>query len=177
MMNMNFDLQPTLMGKLIQLRPLNQEDFAELFDCASDPKIWEQHPQRNRYQKEVFQKFFDGAIASLGAFVIIDLETNHIIGSSRFYNLDAQDRQITIGYTFLKTIYWGGKFNRELKTLMLKHAFRFVDLVIFEIGANNQRSRKAIEKIGARLLKSENFDNDSHVIYGINQQEFYEHIT
>lgn len=174
---MNFDLQPTLMGKLIQLRPLNQEDFAELFDCASDPKIWEQHPQRNRYQKEVFQKFFDGAIASLGAFVIIDLETNHIIGSSRFYNLDAQDRQITIGYTFLKTIYWGGKFNRELKTLMLKHAFRFVDLVIFEIGANNQRSRKAIEKIGARLLKSENFDNDSHVIYGINQQEFYEHIT
>lgn len=177
MTKINFELQPTLVGALVHLRPLIIEDFDELYLCASDPKIWEQHPQSNRYEKEVFQTFFDGAIESRGAFAVIDLTTNKIIGSSRYYNLDGQRRQITVGYTFLKTDYWGGKFNRELKSLMLNHAFHFVDLVIFEIGTKNKRSIRAIEKIGARQLRSEDFDNNPHVVYGINRQEFMKMLT
>jgi RimJ/RimL family protein N-acetyltransferase len=171
---MDFDLQPTLSGSLIQLRPLAKEDFADLYECASDPKVWEQHPHLNRYERVVFQKFFDGAIESHGAFAIVDLETSKIVGSSRYYGLNAQNRQITVGYTFLKTDYWGGKFNRELKTLMLNHAFRFVDSVTFEIGISNLRSRKAIEKIGARLLRNEDLDSNPHVVYGINRKDFVE---
>lgn len=174
MTDMEFELQPILSGSLIQLRPLSEENFAELYECASDPKIWEQHPQRNRYEKSIFQKFFDGALESRGAFVVVDLATGKIIGSSRYYNLNAQNRQVTVGYTFLKTEYWGGRFNREMKTLMLNHAFRFVDSVLFEIGTDNRRSRKAIEKIGARLLRTETLDNNPHVVYGINRQEFIE---
>lgn len=86
--------------------------------------------------------------------------------------MNSQDRQITIGYTFLETEYWGGQFNRELKSLMLNHAFEFVDFVKFEIGVDNRRSRKAIEKIGAKLLRNEVLDNKPHVTYQISKNDF-----
>lgn len=174
MPDINFNLQPTLTGALIQLRPLTRDDFEDLYKCASDPKVWEQHPQRNRYEKSIFQKFFDEAIESRGAFAILDLKANNIIGSSRYYGLNPQNHKVTIGYTFLKTDYWGGQFNRELKTLMLNHAFRFVESVTFEIGTNNLRSRKAIEKIGARILRTEDLDDNPHVVYEISRKVFFE---
>lgn len=147
---MIFDCQPTIIGKLIRLRPLLKDDFDELYAAASDPAIWEQHPENDRYQLPVFTAFFESALASGGALVIIDLKTDNIIGSSRFYDLES-NRQITIGYTFLATKYWGGTYNRELKNMMLSYAFRFVPNVAFEVGERNFRSRRAIEKIGAKL--------------------------
>ena len=56
---MEFQLQPTLRGDLIELRPLQAEDFPALLTAASDPLIWEQHPESTRYQPEVFQRYFD----------------------------------------------------------------------------------------------------------------------
>ena len=147
------DLQPTLTGTLLELRPLQPDDFDALFAAAGDPLIWEQHPEPDRYTREVFQTYFDGAIASRGAFAIIDSKTQKIIGSSRYCNLDPAASEVEIGWTFLQRAYWGGEHNRELKTLMLDHAFRFINRVVFVIGENNVRSQKAIEKIGARLLK------------------------
>jgi len=61
---------------------------------------------------------------------------------------------VFIGYTFLARDLWGGSFNRELKTLMLEHAFRFVETVLFHVGERNVRSRKAMEKIGGVLSGS-----------------------
>ncbi|MBV9609614.1 MAG: GNAT family N-acetyltransferase [Acidobacteria bacterium] len=150
---MGFDLQPTLTGELIQLRPLRAEDFDALFAAASDPLIWEQHPERDRYKREVFQRFFDGAIESRGAFAIIDRQSGRIIGSSRYCNLTPDEREVEIGWTFLARDFWGGVYNGELKRLMLEHAFRFVDRVVFVVGENNMRSQKALEKIGAKFLK------------------------
>ena len=149
---MEFDLQPVLRGSLIELRPLRPEDFPALFEAASDPLIWEQHPEPDRYRRDVFQKFFDSGIESKGAFAIIDLKSNTVIGSSRYYDYSPDSREVTIGYTFLKRAFWGGTTNRELKSLMLDHAFRFVDRVLFEVGQNNLRSQKALHKIGARFL-------------------------
>lgn len=166
------DLQPLLQGELLTLRPLRSDDFEALHQAASDLLIWEQHPQSDRYKREVFQKFFDGAIESRGAFAILDREAGVIIGSSRYYNLDSEKRTMTIGYTFLRREYWGGKFNRELKSLMLRHAFQFVDAVTFEIGKNNLRSRKAIERIGAKLIEQASLDGQSHVIYRISRADF-----
>jgi RimJ/RimL family protein N-acetyltransferase len=148
---MNFDLQPTLKGDLIEVRPLRADDFEALFAAASDPSIWEQHPQSDRYKREVFQDFFKGAIESNGAFVVIDRKTGRMIGSSRYCNFDAAQNEIEIGYTFLEKAFWGGAYNGELKKLMLDHAFRFVDGVVFVVGENNMRSRKAVEKLGATL--------------------------
>jgi N-acetyltransferase len=148
-----FELQPTLIGELLQLRPLRPEDFEALFKAASDRLIWEQHPENDRYTRDVFQKYFDGALESGGAFAIIGRKSGRIIGSSRYCNFDARAREVEVGWTFLEREFWGGAYNRELKNLMLDHAFRFVDHVLFVVGENNLRSQKALEKIGARFLR------------------------
>src|SRR6267143_571140 len=129
------------------------DDFDKLFAAASDPLIWEQHPENDRFQREVFQKYFDGAMESKGAFAIIERASGRIIGSSRYCNLDPAENEVEIGWTFLERAFWGGSYNRELKSLMLDHAFRFVDRVLFVVGENNIRSQKALEKIGAKFLK------------------------
>jgi RimJ/RimL family protein N-acetyltransferase len=149
----DFDLQPTLKGNLVELRPLRPQDFNALFAAASDPQIWEQHPESDRYQREVFQRFFDGALESKGAFAIIERKSGRIIGSSRYCNLDLTNREVEVGWTFLEREFWGGTYNRELKQLMLDHAFRFVDRVVFVVGEENFRSQKALGKIGASFLK------------------------
>ena len=149
---MEFDLQPSLRGSLIELRPLRQEDFEPLFQAASDPLIWEQHPEPDRYQREVFQRFFDGAIESKGAFVVLDRKSGKIIGSSRYHDYNPAKSEVEIGWTFLERAYWGGIYNRELKSLMIDHAFRFVDRVVFRVGENNLRSQTALQKIGAKFL-------------------------
>ena len=84
---MHFDLQPNLKGELIELRPLRPEDWDDLFSVASDPLIWEQHPESDRYNEEVFRAFFRGALESGGALVAIDAKTQQIIGSTRFHRL------------------------------------------------------------------------------------------
>jgi RimJ/RimL family protein N-acetyltransferase len=143
-----FDLQPTLTGRLMELRPLRPDDFDALYAVASDPGIWEQHPVRDRYTQQVFKDFFREALESGGAFAIMDRATGRIIGSSRYYGYDGERSEIEIGWTFLARAYWGGVYNRELKQLMLRHAFGFVDRVIFLVGPQNFRSQRAMEKIG-----------------------------
>ena len=141
-------LQPTLQDELVMLTPLKEDDFEALYQIASDPLIWEQHPNKNRYQRDVFKVFFKGAIDSKGAFLIYDKLTGNLIGTTRYYDLNTNTKSIAIGYTFLTRAYWGTGYNKAAKTLLLQHAFSFVDTVIFHIGANNVRSQKAIGKIG-----------------------------
>jgi RimJ/RimL family protein N-acetyltransferase len=146
---MSFDLQPHLKGKLVELRPLTPEDWDDLFAVASDPLIWEQHPESDRYKEDVFKVFFREALECGGAFVVIDAKTQQIIGSTRFYGYDPEKSEIEIGWTFLARKYWGGQYNAEMKKLLLAHAFKFVETVVFLVGEKNFRSQKAMEKIGA----------------------------
>jgi RimJ/RimL family protein N-acetyltransferase len=168
------ELSPSLelVGDTLRLRPLRPDDFEALHAAASDPLIWEQHPQPTRYQREVFQTFFDGAIESKGALVAIEKRSGDIIGTSRFYNFRPSSRRVTIGYTFLARRFWGGTVNREMKDLMLRYAFTFADGVEFEIGSNNRRSRRAIEKIGAVLIAEQALDDKEHVIYLIEASSY-----
>ncbi|PYV95587.1 MAG: N-acetyltransferase [Acidobacteria bacterium] len=145
---MPFDLQPTLQGELLALRPLRPEDFPALYAVASDPLIWEQHPAWDRYKEEVFREFFREAMESGGAFIAIDSTDGRVIGSSRFHGYDEGKSEIEIGWTFLARSHWGGIYNAEMKRLMLRHAFRFVKSVVFLVGLQNLRSQKAMEKIG-----------------------------
>jgi RimJ/RimL family protein N-acetyltransferase len=147
-----FDLQPHLRGELIELRPLTPSDWDELFTVASDPLIWEQHPESDRYREDVFKIFFREALESGGAFVVIDRKTQRIIGSTRFYGYHPEKSEIEIGWTFLARKYWGGGFNVEIKNLLLNHAFKFVENAVFYVGETNIRSQKAMEKIGAIKL-------------------------
>jgi len=156
---MTFDLQPHLTSRLIELRPLQQADYDAVFDAANDPLIWQQHPESDRYKPEVFRRYFDGAMQSGGAFAVIDRRSGRVIGSSRYCNLDPAGSEVEIGFTFLERKYWGGTYNGELKAMMLAHAFRFVDRVVFVVGENNLRSQKALEKIGARLVRTSEPDD------------------
>lgn len=145
-----FDLQTNkLENELIKLIPLQEIDFEELYAVASDPLVWEQHPNKLRYQRDVFQNYFEGAILSKGAFIIRDVKTNEVIGSSRFYDYDEKENSVLIGYTFIGRKFWGNGYNKALKKIMLDYAFAHVNKVYFHIGAFNLRSQKAIEKIGA----------------------------
>ena len=145
---MPFDLQPTLSGELLTLRPLRPDDFVDLYTVASDPLIWEQHPRNDRSKIEVFREFFRDGLESGGALVALDRKDGQVIGSSRFHGYDEPRSEIEIGWTFLARSHWGGRYNREMKQLMLKHAFQFVGSVIFLVGACNVRSQRAMEKIG-----------------------------
>ncbi|MFL5340750.1 MAG: GNAT family N-acetyltransferase [Gemmataceae bacterium] len=145
---MSFDLQPTLKGDLLELRPLRPEDFDALFAVASDPLIWEQHPNSDRYQEKVFRVFFREALDCGGALIAVDARDGQVIGSSRFHGYDPVNREVEIGWTFLARSHWGGVYNREMKRLMLRHAFRFVRRVLFVVGPHNLRSQRAVEKIG-----------------------------
>lgn len=151
---MPFDLQPTLQGELLELRPLVPADFDALFAVASDPLIWEQHPNHDRYLRPVFEVFFREAMDSRGALLALDRRDGRVIGSSRFANLDETKSEVEIGWTFLARSYWGGVYNGEMKKLMLNHAFQFVKNVAFVIGPNNFRSQRAVQKIGGTLVGS-----------------------
>jgi N-acetyltransferase len=144
----SFDRQPVLIGELLELRPLRATDFEALFRVAADPLIWEQHPDRDRYQEPVFRAFFEEGLASGGALVAVDRANGRIIGSSRYHGYDAERSVVAIGWTFLARAYWGGRYNGEMKRLMLEHAFRSVQRVLFIIGPDNRRSQRAVEKIG-----------------------------
>jgi RimJ/RimL family protein N-acetyltransferase len=169
-----FDLQPCLSGKVVALRPLRADDFGPLFAVAADPAIWEQHPERNRHEQERFRVFFRDALASGGALIATDAATGHIIGSSRFHGYDEKRSEVEIGWTFLARSHWGGRFNGEMKTLMLQHAFKFVDRVVFLVGAQNIRSQRAVERIGGVRVRSRADDagRDS-VVYEITAAAFH----
>lgn len=145
----SFNMQPVLENEQIALYPLQEGDFEDLYAVASDPKIWEQHPNKDRWRKDVFKIFFDGAIQSKGAFKIIGKTTGDIIGSTRIYDYNGQESSLLIGYTFYGTAYWGKGINHAVKTMMLDYVFQFISKVYFHIGAGNIRSQIAIGRLGA----------------------------
>ncbi len=146
-----FNLQPTLTNELVTLRPLAADDFESLFAVASDPLIWEQHPTRERYQREIFTDYFDGGIASGGGLLVLDVE-GRVIGSSRYYGYDAAESTVAIGYTFFARRCWGKGHNQATKALMMGHAFQYVPRILFHVGSGNRRSRIAMERLGGVLI-------------------------
>jgi N-acetyltransferase len=169
---MPFELQPTLSGELVTLRPLRPDDFAALYAVASDPRIWEQHPASNRHAEAVFREFFKDALESGGALGVLDCADGRIIGSSRYHGYDEARNEVEIGWTFLARSHWGGRHNGEMKRLMLAHAFRFVRRVRFSVGVKNTRSRMAVERIGGVEVGTQQVAGRDSVVYAITAEAF-----
>ena len=167
---MPFDAQPTLTGSLVKLRPLVQADKHMLYAAAADPLIWEQHPASNRHTMPEFEKYFSDAIESQGALLILDAQSGAAIGSSRYFGFNEAKKEVEIGWTFLARSHWGGTYNRELKQLMLEHAFKYVETVIFYIGSENTRSQRSVEKIGA--VRDTEPDRKGRVVYRIEKTNY-----
>ncbi len=170
------NIQPILENDNVKLVPLDPTDFEQLFAVASDPKIWEQHPNKDRYKREVFENFFQGAMESGGAFKIIEKNTGEMAGSTRFYDYNADDNSIFIGYTFYATKFWGSKLNPQVKKLMLDYIFQFQDKVHFHVGKDNIRSQKAMEKLGAKKMDELNVayfgePEKLNVVFGISKND------
>ena len=145
------DFQPTLIGPTVTVRPMSVSDWPQLFAAGADPEIWKVHPVSDRYTEPVFRIFFDGGIESKKAFVFVDRASNRLIGCSRYNDYKPDESEVEIGWTFLARSHWGGATNREVKRLMLDHAFGFVDIVVFWVGEKNFRSQGAMKKIGGVL--------------------------
>jgi RimJ/RimL family protein N-acetyltransferase len=144
--------------------------FEKLYSVAGNPIIWEQHPENDRWKREVFIKFFQIAMENtLGCFTIVDKTLDKFIGSTRFYSYDKIDNSIRLGYTFLSNEYWGTSVNLQIKKLMLDYAFRHIDKVYFDIGEENFRSRKATEKLGAVMHKK---NSNGKLIYLLFKQDY-----
>ena len=169
----NINLQPHhLQDDIVYLKPIVETDFDRLFKVAADPSIWEQHPSRDRYKKEVFQLYFDSAISSGSAFLIAETSTNRLIGCTRFYDYNPALSRIAIGYTFLAKEYWGGKYNRAVKKLLLDYAFQFVHSVVFHIGPTNIRSQQAILRLGAKQIGEEHYNGTLQFLYEIRRSDW-----
>ncbi|WP_394775000.1 GNAT family N-acetyltransferase [Flavobacterium sp.] len=161
MTNSKFNLQPEILeDDITKLIPLQESDFDELYKVASDPLIWEQHPMKDRYKSAVFKSFFDAAIDSKSSFLILDKKTNEIIGNTRFYDYNPEKSSVAIGFTFIARKFWGGLYNKSNKKLLIDYAFQSLDSVIFHIGADNIRSQKAVEKLGAVKINEMNVMNN-----------------
>ena len=154
------------------LEPLAPKDFDALYAVASDPLVWEQHPEADRWKHSKFQHFFDGGLANdLGCFLIREKRSGRAAGSSRFYGYDEANRCIRIGYTFIARKFWGTSANREIKGAMLLRAFNVVDRVFFDIGPQNFRSIGAVKKLGAVFSHDE---SDSKVVYVLSKQQWFD---
>jgi RimJ/RimL family protein N-acetyltransferase len=168
--------QPRLDGALLRLRPVTREDFAPLYAVGRDPEVWAVHPASDRWQEPVFRTYFEEGLASGGALVAVDQAAGQIIGWSRYMTDAVEPGEIEVGATFLGRPWWGGACNGEIKRLMLAHAFRFVDRVILRIGETNGRSRRAAEKIGARLQPGrrgpEPMPGVVHLFYAVEKADF-----
>jgi RimJ/RimL family protein N-acetyltransferase len=169
--------RPTLTGRLVHLRPLGEDDWAPLREVASDPAIWAGHPVPDRWKEPIFRSFFEGVLAKEGAMAVFDRGSDELIGSSTFHSHRPERSQIEIGSTFLARSHWGGSYNREMKALMLTHAFQHVERVVFRIGETNHRSRRACEKIGGRLTdRTEVVAGPNgpvlHLVYALTRKEF-----
>ncbi len=154
-MKLTFNLQPTLENELVILRPLNEQDFEPLYQVAKDPLIWEQHPNSDRFKRDVYSAFFKDSMESKGALIVIDKTSSEVIGSTRFNQIKGAEYAVEIGWSFLSRKYWGGIYNKSMKKLMIDYAFKSLEDVIFYIGKENIRSQKAVERIGGiRITES-----------------------
>ena len=175
---MNINIQPTLENENVILHPLQDKDFDDLYAVASDPKIWEQHPNKDRCKIEVFKVFFDGAMQSKGAFKIVNKASGHVMGSTRFYDHNQEENSISIGYTFYGREYWGKGFNHSVKSLMLDYIFQFVSKVHFHIGADNIRSQIAIGRLGTTKIDEQEIayfgeEPKMNYIYCLTKEEWF----
>lgn len=177
---MIFNIQPILENDKAVLYPLKEDDFESLYSLASNPKVWEQHPNKDRWKREIFLTFFDGAMKSKGAFKIVDKTSGKVAGSTRYYDYNPDDNSILIGYTFYGTDYWGKGINLSVKKLMLDYIFQFVSKVYFHIGANNTRSQIAISRLGVTKTDEQEITYFGETpklnfIYCISKEEWEQH--
>lgn len=146
----------SLEGKFVRLDPLRIDHIPALFDAAKDPALWEwttvaidSAMDMERYVREALAaRERDECLP----FVIVGKESGKIVGSTRFGAIDRHQKKAEIGWTWIATEFQRTAVNTETKLLMLTHAFEIWKAirVEFKTDANNEKSIKALKRIGAK---------------------------
>ncbi|TAH51729.1 MAG: N-acetyltransferase [Chloroflexota bacterium] len=146
----------TLQGKWARLEPLTLDHAPQLFDVARDDEIWRYMPVPTPKSVDDVCAWIQDAL-NLQAhglflpFAIIDRATEKAIGSTRFLDISEHNRHVEIGWTWLGKNFWRTPLNSECKYLLLRHAFETLGCirVSFKTDLRNERSQRAIERLGA----------------------------
>jgi RimJ/RimL family protein N-acetyltransferase len=146
----------TLTGRTVRLEPLRESHHAGLCEIGLDEDLWKIIPYRVTTPQEMAEYITKAGAAeqtgSVLAFATIDIASGKPVGSTRFMNIDASNRRVEIGSTFIGKAWQRTVVNTEAKYLMLRHAFETWHCFRVELktDALNQRSRAAIQRIGAK---------------------------
>jgi RimJ/RimL family protein N-acetyltransferase len=146
----------TLEGRHVTLEPLGREHAAAIRDAAADGELW-----RLWYTgvpaPEKTEAWIDAALAmreKLGAmpFAVREKATREIVGSTRYFNVEAAHRRLEIGHTWYARRAQRTAVNSECKLLLLTHAFEALSCIGVEFRTNffNFQSREAIARLGAK---------------------------
>ena len=151
------ELAPVLEGALVRLEPLDSAHEESLHDAASDPELWRWMPfnasSADQFKRWISQMLEESAAGRQSTFVTIDRASGLPLGSTSYLALRPEHRGLEIGWTWLRRDAWRSGVNVETKLLLLGHAFDKLDCirVEFKTDALNERSRKALEGIGAKF--------------------------
>jgi len=139
----------------VRLEPLRPEHLSGLIACGNDPALWEYTFNGNPFTNITdTQEWYATATSgpAVFTFVIVDVASNAVIGSTRYFDIDMRNKKLEIGWTFVAQPFWRTHVNTECKYLLFSYAFeelRF-NRVQLKGEAINLRSRAAMERIGAK---------------------------
>ncbi|MQR02436.1 GNAT family N-acetyltransferase [Glaciimonas soli] len=146
----------SFVGQRILLRPLLASDAIALVEAASDGELWNL-PFTVVPSSETIDRYIGTALDGQSAgtvmpFVIVIRETSQVVGSTRFWKIDRQNRKLEIGGTWLSAAWQGTYVNTGAKLLMLRYAFEALNCVRVQLTTDetNQKSRNAILRLGAK---------------------------
>jgi RimJ/RimL family protein N-acetyltransferase len=145
-----------LHGRHACLEPLSKSHLAELNEAAADGQLWKlwytsvPAPQKMEQYIDVALTMRDDAGAL--PFAVRAQDTGRIVGSTRYFNVDAGNRRLEIGHTWLAKSAQRSAINTECKLMLLGHAFEQLKCIAVEFRTHwmNHQSRAAIARLGAK---------------------------
>jgi RimJ/RimL family protein N-acetyltransferase len=145
---------PTLEGRIVRLEPLGPSHEEGLWEASRDPRTWHWLSDVQPQTRADWSVFMEAALAAQRTGTELPLVTERegtIVGSTRFLNLRPEHRSVEIGWTWLHPSAWSTGANAEAKLLQMRHAFEIWGCrrVEFKTDALNERSRRALEALGA----------------------------
>jgi len=146
-----------LAGRHVRLEPLAPAHCDDLTDAVRDGELWNHWytaiPTPQGMATEIQRRLDLQARGSMCAFAVIDLATSRAVGMTTYMNIDATNRRVEIGSTWYRQSMQRTPLNTEAKRLLLAHAFERLNCIAVEFRTHffNQQSRRAIERLGAKL--------------------------
>jgi RimJ/RimL family protein N-acetyltransferase len=165
-----FPLEPiTLQGTQVRLEPLSQAHHDQLVEATRDGELWKYWytsvPAPETMRLEIDRRLGLQQAESMLPFAVIEFASGAAVGMTTYMNIDAKSRRVEIGSTWYRKRVQRTALNTECKLLLLQHAFERLDCIAVEFRTHffNHQSRRAIERLGAKLdgvLRSHTVSSD-----------------